>query len=127
MEWNPPSNSESNDIHGHIARGDGCVDVWRALQLSGEPEVPEIEGLFLPDGPRQPMSLPEYQDVVVHMRDYRNRYQDYWMSTASETKTGQPVEAFISPVAPTAGLLPNRFYHAEYSCSANVLDLPTVV
>ncbi|KAK3375517.1 amidase signature domain-containing protein [Lasiosphaeria ovina] len=127
IDWGPPSNLESHQIHGHIARGDGCPDVWRALQLSGEPEVPQIRGLFEPDGPRDPMSLPEYQDVVVHMRDYRNRYQEYWMSTAGLTRTGRPVDVFISPVTATAGLLPEKFFHAEYTNSTNVLDFPTVV
>ncbi|KAK3682999.1 amidase signature domain-containing protein [Podospora appendiculata] len=127
IDWDPPSNQESLEIHGCIARGDGCPDVWRALQLSGEPEVPEIEGLFEPHGPREPMSLPEYHDVVIHMRDYRNRYQDYWMSTATRSDSGLPVEVFISPVTPTAGLLPEKFFYAEYTNSTNVLDFPTVV
>ncbi|KAK3317124.1 amidase signature domain-containing protein [Cercophora scortea] len=127
IDWKPPSNLESLEIHGCIARGDGCPDVWKALQLSGEPEVPEIEGLFEPHGPRAPMSLPEYQDVVIHMRDFRNRYQDYWMSTATRTGNGLPVEVFVSPVTPTAGLLPEKFFYAEYTNSTNVLDFPTVV
>ncbi|KAK3934289.1 amidase signature domain-containing protein [Diplogelasinospora grovesii] len=127
LDWNPPSNEESLQIHGQIARGDGCPDVWEALQLSGEPEVPEIEGLFGPYGPREPMSLREYQDVVVHMRDYRNRYQEYWTSTSTETENGRPVEVFISPVTATAGLLPDKFFYCEYTSCTNVLDYPTVV
>ncbi|KAK0615153.1 amidase signature domain-containing protein [Bombardia bombarda] len=127
LDWNPPSNRESEAIHGVIARGDGCLDVWDALQLSGEPEVHEIEGLFEPHGPRMPLSLPDYQDVVVRMRDYRNKYQTYWMSTAEKTTDGQPVEVFISPVTPSAGLLPDKFFYAEYTNSTNVLDFPTVV
>ncbi|KAK3349053.1 amidase signature domain-containing protein [Lasiosphaeria hispida] len=127
IDWNPPSNAESLEIHGKIARGDGCPDVWSALQLSGEPEVYEIEGLFEPGGPRKPMSLTEYQDVVLQMRDYRNRYQEYWMSTASVTKSGRPVDVFISPVAATAGLMRHKFLYSEYTSSTNVLDFPTVV
>ncbi|KAK3317078.1 amidase signature domain-containing protein [Apodospora peruviana] len=127
VDWNPPSNRESLEIHGKIARGDGCVDVWDALQLSGEPEVPEIDGLFESGLPRKPLSLAEYQDVVIHMKDYRNRYQEYWMSTAEKSGTGRPVEAFISPVTPTAAHLPKQFFHAEYTTSINVLDYPAVV
>ncbi|CAG9992178.1 unnamed protein product [Clonostachys byssicola] len=32
--WYPPSNSEVANIHGSLARGDGCLDVWEALELS---------------------------------------------------------------------------------------------
>ncbi|KAK3395141.1 amidase signature domain-containing protein [Podospora didyma] len=127
LDWNPPWNHESRQIHPHIARGDGCLDVWKALQLSGEPEVHEIRGLFKQNGPREPMPLPAYQDMVVRMREYRNLYQEYWMSTSSETKSGRPVDVYISPVTATAGLLPEKFFHADYCNSINVLDFPTVV
>ncbi len=87
----------------------------------------EIRGLFTPEGPRDPMPLAKYQDVVVHMREFRNRYQDYWESTAGVTRSGRPVDVFISAVTPTAGLLPEKFCYAEYTNSINVLDFPSVV
>jgi len=115
VRWEPPSNRESQEIHGPIARGDGCTDVWKDLQLSGEPEVFEIHGLFEADGPREPMSLPKYQDVVVRMKKYRNTYQEYWMSTAEKTGSGKPVDAFITPVTVSAGLLPDKFFYGGKS------------
>ncbi|KAM7205455.1 Amidase signature domain containing protein [Naviculisporaceae sp. PSN 640] len=127
VHWEPPSNKESQEIHGPIARGDGCADVWEALQLSGEPQVFEINGLFEVDGPREPLSLLKYQNTVAHMRDYRNRYQEYWMSTADKTGNGKPVDVFISPVTVTAGLLPDKFFYGGYLDCLNVLDLPALV
>ncbi|KAK4208752.1 amidase signature domain-containing protein [Rhypophila decipiens] len=127
VPWEPPSNQESEAIHGQIARGDGCADVWEVLQLSGEPEVYEIRGLFEPDGPRDPLPLLKYQEIVAHMKDYRNRYQEYWMSTAENSGNGKPVDAFISPVTVTAGLLPDKFCYGGYLSCVNVLDLPAVV
>lgn len=124
--------------------------MWEALHLSGEPEVFEINGLFEADGPREPLSLLKYQDTVGHMKDYRNRYQEYWMSTAQKTGNGKPVDVFISPVTVTAGLLPDKFFYGGmythpsgrpcdtfavsdldslpgYLNCVNVLDLPAVV
>lgn len=38
--------------------------------------------------------------VNVALRQYRKAYADYWASTAALTGTGEPVDAFIMPVAP---------------------------
>ncbi|RFU32954.1 hypothetical protein B7463_g3365, partial [Scytalidium lignicola] len=120
LDWNPPSNNNSIAIHGPIARGDGCPDVWEALQLSGEPPVPEIAPLF-PGGAVKPLiPLLEYENIVVHMKEYRYSYQNYWMSSAS-----RPVEAVIQPVSPYAGVLPAKFYYS--GISVNVLDYSSVV
>jgi len=126
LDWMPPSANESIAIHGPIARGDGCPDVYEAIQLSGEPIVPEIAHLF-PDGKlRPPLPLPEYEQVVIHMEDYRKRWQDYWRSSADRTKSGQPVEAIISPATPYAAVLPGKFYHSPYTSLVNVLDYTAV-
>jgi hypothetical protein len=34
------------------------------------------------------MLLPEYEEVVLHMKQFRQDYNDYWLSTAGNTKTG---------------------------------------
>ncbi|KAL4871744.1 hypothetical protein BDV12DRAFT_206028 [Aspergillus spectabilis] len=126
IDWDWPHNRESIEIHSLIARGDGCHDVYDAIQLSGEPFVPEITNLF-PDGkPRAPLPLPEYEKVVRQMKDYRQRYLDYWTSTAEQTGD-RPVEALLSPVTPYAGVLPGRFYPSSYASSVNVLDYASVV
>lgn len=35
------------------------------------------------------MNLVDYEKVVMHMKDYRRGYQEYWSSTASKTSNGQ--------------------------------------
>ncbi|KAL3463862.1 amidase signature domain-containing protein [Aspergillus heterothallicus] len=126
IEWNWPHHRETLEIHSLIARGDGCLDVYEAIQLSGEPFAPEITNLFPNGKPRAPLPLPEYQQVVSHMKDYRQRYLDYWTSTAEQTGD-RPVEAVISPVTPYAGVIPGKFFPSTYSSSVNVLDYASVV
>lgn len=113
ITWSPPSHGETLDIHGPIARGDGCPDAYKNLQLSGEKIVDEISHLFPGGKLRPPMGLVEWEDKVLHLEDYRARYQEYWASTSNLTSTKRPVEAFILPVAPHASLLPGKFYHSR--------------
>ncbi|KAL4965147.1 amidase signature domain-containing protein [Aspergillus stella-maris] len=126
VDWDWPHNKETLDIHSSIARGDGCYDVYDAVQLSGEPFVPEITNLFPNGKPRAPVPLPEYEEVVRNMKDYRKRFLDYWSSTAERTGD-RPVEALLSPVTPYAGVLPGKFYPSTYTSSVNVLDYTSIV
>ncbi|KAL4919314.1 amidase signature domain-containing protein [Aspergillus aurantiobrunneus] len=126
VDWDWPHSRETINIHCSIARGDGCHDVYDAVHLSGEPFVPEITNLFPNGKPRDPLPLPEYEEVVKHMKDYRKRYMDYWTATAEQTGD-RPVEALLSPVTPYAGVLPGKFYPSTYTSSVNVLDYTSVV
>ncbi|KAL2826072.1 amidase signature domain-containing protein [Aspergillus cavernicola] len=126
IEWDWPHNNETTEIHASIARGDGCPDVYDAVHLSGEPFVPEITNLFPNGKPRDPLPLPEYEEVVRRMKDYRERYLNYWTSTAERTGD-RPVEVLLSPVTPYAGVLPGKYQPSTYTSSVNVLDYASVV
>ncbi|KKK23877.1 hypothetical protein AOCH_002908 [Aspergillus ochraceoroseus] len=126
IDWEWKRHVETVDIHGLIARGDGCYDVYDAARLSGEPFVPEIKNLFPNNRPKAPLPLPEYEKVVQRMKEYRQEYLEYWMSTAKRTGD-RPVEAVISPVTPYAGVLPGGFSRSTYTSSINVLDYAAVV
>ncbi|KAK4644536.1 hypothetical protein QC761_0053770 [Podospora bellae-mahoneyi] len=76
------------DFEGPIARSDGCPDVWEAIQQSGEPIFPEIVNVFPGGKRRPPIPLPEYEQVVLKMKDYRWKYNDYWQSSAGKTSSG---------------------------------------
>jgi amidase len=83
--------------------------------MSGEPAVPQIARLF-PGGKLQaPLPLPEYEQVVRDMKDYRERYNDYWLSSVDRTRTGQIIQAVISPVTPNAAVLPGKVLHTRKS------------
>ncbi|KAI0115731.1 amidase signature domain-containing protein [Nemania sp. FL0031] len=127
LDWNPPSNNESIEIHGPIARGDGCPDVYDAIRASGEPIVPEIAHLFPSGKLKPPIPLPEYEQVVLHMKDFRARWNEYWASSAKRTTSALPVQAVISPVTPYAAVLPGKFYHSPYTSVLNVLDYTGIV
>ncbi|KAK0670021.1 Acetamidase [Cercophora samala] len=127
LDWLPPSNNHSSEIHGPIARGDGCPDVWEAIQQSGEPIVPEIENVFPGGKRRPPIPLPEYEQVVLKMNDYRWEYNDYWQSSAGKTSSGRPVDVVIAPVTPHTAIPPGKFIYSAYTDALNVLDFCNVV
>ncbi|KAI0378565.1 amidase [Hypomontagnella monticulosa] len=127
IQWKQPSSDEAMKIHTAIARGDGCLDVWENLKLSGEPPVPEISHLF-PDGkPCSPMSLLDYESSSIDMKRYRESYAAYWNSTAGDSDHGLPVDAVVLPVTPYAAVLPEKSFYFGYNRFINVLDYATIV
>ncbi|KAI1204111.1 amidase [Annulohypoxylon truncatum] len=127
IPWKQPSPDEAVDIHTAIARGDGCIDVWENLELSGEPPVPEIEHLFPRKKPSPSMSLRDHEMFCIRMKRYRELYMNYWNSTVAETDNGHPVEAVILAVTPYAAILPGSSYYFGYNCFINVLDYTSIV
>ncbi|KAL8808787.1 MAG: hypothetical protein Q9223_005987 [Gallowayella weberi] len=101
---------------------DGCHDIHRQLDLSGEPLVPPLrEGFQL----RDPLPLLEYQDFTIQGKAYNEAYLDYWNSTGSDD--GHIVDAFIMPVAPHAAVIPGKDSYGAYTEPINLLDYSAVV
>lgn len=75
---------------GALARGDGCLDVWEALELSDEPMTPELELTFPERRPVPSMSVVDYQSFVVRMVAFREKWNDYWESSFGRTTNGTP-------------------------------------
>jgi len=74
------------------------------------------------------MPILEYFDNTIRLKEYRERYTDYWESTSTETDTGRPVDAVIMPVAPHAAIIPGGFYYTyQYSSVLDALDYCSVV
>ncbi|KAJ4295566.1 hypothetical protein N0V90_007579 [Kalmusia sp. IMI 367209] len=114
LPWDPPSHAEIALIHGPIARGDGVPDGWKNIQLSGEDIIPQLLGNVFPDKKLQPpMNLIDWEHRVLHLQDYRTRYNAYWESTAEHTSDKRPVEAFLIPVSATAAFLPGKFMYSR--------------
>ncbi|KAL8639003.1 MAG: hypothetical protein Q9226_008934, partial [Calogaya cf. arnoldii] len=139
---------EAAGYESTILDADGRADVFQQLSLSGEPLIPELVPEFGHE-PLPPMPLLEFCDQVLQLKAFRNEYAAYWASTAEKTKsgilsssfqtestvgqveltvvTGRSVDAVILPAAPTAAILPGKWYHHGYSTIANTLDYATVV
>ena len=91
---------------------DGGADIHKALELSGEPMVSQIAGLY--GKIRQESSASEIAANNIAKRQYQKEYMEYWNSTARLTSTGRPVDAMIAPLAPFAVARPGRYNY--YGC-----------
>ncbi|KZF19210.1 amidase [Xylona heveae TC161] len=128
IEWIPPAHSEAFQILWNTFAADGGIDIHQALQQSGELPVPQLAVSYgeklghLPVG-----SVSDLWGTNQQKYNYQTRYLEYWNSTAARTRTGQPVDAIISPVAPTASYRPSEGMYFGYTGVYNVLDYSTVV
>jgi amidase len=63
-------------------------NAFRAIQLSGEPIIQEIEDEFPQGKLRPPIPLPVYEDLVRRMKKFREDYQAYRTSSSDKTSSG---------------------------------------
>ena len=81
--------------------------VHGAFALSGEPMASQISATYgkLSDQYR----AAQIAEVNVGIRKWRKEYMDYWNSTSALTRTGRPVEAVITPLAPFPAARPDMY------------------
>ncbi|KAL7952126.1 amidase signature domain-containing protein [Trichoderma barbatum] len=125
IEWKPPPHSRGLDIAVKAWMYDGGNDIHSAFGLSGEPVISQVSRRY-GYKPVQQQKATEIAANNIDKRKYRKEYLDYWNSTAKLTHSGQPVEAFISPVSPYGGTRPNQYRYVTYSTIINVLDYSSV-
>lgn len=85
---------------------DGHHDIQKQLALSGEPLLDDLKEAYKL---KAPISLLEYQDLALQIRDYREAYADYWDSTVGAD--GKMVDAVLMPAAPHAAVIPGKWVH----------------
>ena len=115
-DWEPPSHLIAQQIHLSFLLADGGDDVNKHVALSGEPIIPQLAATFKK---RDPLPLLTYQDLTIKGLDFENKYSDYWNATA--------VDAVIMPVAPTAAVIPGKYFHVGYTQTINLLNYSAVV
>ncbi|KAL4911385.1 hypothetical protein BDW74DRAFT_184748 [Aspergillus multicolor] len=81
VDWTPPSQKTAKRVHVSFLKADGGHDINRQLDLSGEPLIPQLKDSFTL---RDPMTLLEYQALVIEGRDYEAAYSDYWNETGND-------------------------------------------
>jgi amidase len=121
-DWNPPSHSDAAQIHMSFLQSDGGHDIYKQLELSGEPIIPPLRQLF---EPAPPFSAVKIQELAIAARDSCEAYLEYWNSTS--TADGREVDAFVMPVAPHAAVIPGRQVYIGYTEIVNLLDYSAAV
>lgn len=125
IPWTPPSHERGFNVAFKSWIYDGGRDIHSTFKLSGEDVAPQIQAIYGKE------IAPEYSATQIAQNNVARRrwlkeYLDYWNSTASATPNGQPVDAFISPVAVYAAARPQKYKYHGYSTYVNCLDYSTV-
>lgn len=123
IEWKPPSHKTLHSAGMKAYNYDDGVDVHQAFSLSGEPPSEQVRP-FCGSGQRQPRDATHIAETNRQVRALRKEHMEYWNGTASQTTSGEPVDAFIMPLAPFAAARPNRWVSClRFHASANVCQL----
>jgi amidase len=92
---------------------DGGKDIADAYVLSGEPIIPNIRSVVRLDEP--PTMINDVWKLQLEKTAYEKKVLETWNNTAKRTKSGKPMDAFISPIAPFAAVMHNHYDHVFYT------------
>lgn len=99
---------------------DGGEDIRRVRQAIGEPLLP----LLTFDNPETVKTTYEVWQMQRHKEQLQQAFLAQWLSTASVTSTGRPIDALLCPVSCTPAYVPGTVFWAGYTGMFNLLDLP---
>ncbi|KAJ9375326.1 hypothetical protein DTO032I4_9189 [Paecilomyces variotii] len=98
-------------------------DVYRDINASGEPAIPNIKDLLQPNIKKADMN--ELWDVQLKKWNYQVEYLAKWRE--AEEQLGKELDAIIAPITPTAAVRHNQFRYYGYASAINLLDFTSVV
>ncbi|KAL2848589.1 amidase signature domain-containing protein [Aspergillus pseudoustus] len=123
LQWEPYKHPHAVDLANRVYASDGGVDIFGALNASGEPAIPNISDLVRPDLPK--MNVNELWEVQLQKWTYQSEYLS--KIREFEAKTGKELDAIIAPITPTAAIRHNQFKYYGYASAINILDFTSVV
>ena len=96
--------------------------------MKAEPWVPQTEWILAqaPNG-KKPFTVDEIFRLNLARESFRVRVAEHWNSTASRTRAGRPVDAVLSPVAPTLAPPHDSTRWWGYTAYWNLMDFPAAV
>ncbi|KAJ9261569.1 hypothetical protein DTO195F2_4099 [Paecilomyces variotii] len=123
VPWTPYKHDFAVDLINGIYASDGCTDVYRDINASGEPAIPNIKDLLQPNIKKADMN--ELWDVQLKKWNYQIEYLAKWRE--AEEQLGKELDAIIAPITPTAAVRHNQFRYYGYASAINLLDFTSVV
>lgn len=101
---------------------DADLDVQKSRDRSGEPKLPVLPP---PDKQPQPMTVNESWELAMSRMDYQAFVLREWANTASKTKSGEPIDVYLTAVNPSVAHRHGEFGRVRYKgycATVNVLD-----
>ncbi|KAL4745060.1 hypothetical protein BDW72DRAFT_199003 [Aspergillus terricola var. indicus] len=96
----------------------GGEEVTKILSVLDEPLIKEVPQ---PD-PSTKISVLEYHECAVMIKQLRQKYLDIWLATSARTESGLPVDAIILPSGGTVAPPHGTMEYFTYEMISNVLE-----
>ncbi|CAG7965718.1 unnamed protein product [Penicillium salamii] len=123
FQWTPYEHELGVNLVNKIYAADGCTDVYKNINASGEPAIPNIKDLLNPDLPKADVN--KIWDMQLQKWHYQRAYLDKWREL--EENMGREIDAIIAPISPTAAIRHDKFKYYGYASIFNLLDFSSVV
>ncbi|SCU82654.1 LAMI_0C00320g1_1 [Lachancea mirantina] len=133
VEWDFPLQKELLETADQVYGADFYQEVEETLKLSGEPilEYMNLARKSCLNGRAdpQPLSIAESWELVKKKNFFREQFFKKWNASAALTQEGEPIDAIICPVWPSAAFGANevKFGVENYTVPFNMLDCASVV
>ena len=98
-------------------------DVFKDINASGEPAIPNIKNLLNPNLPK--VNMNELWDVQLQKWDFQMEYLAKWREFEAENDC--ELDCIIAPISPTAAIRHDQFKYYGYASAINLLDFTSVV
>ncbi|EYE98212.1 amidase [Aspergillus ruber CBS 135680] len=125
IPWTPYKHDFAVNMVNGIYAADGSTDVYRSINASGEPAIPNIKDLLNPNNPK--IDINELWDVHLQKWAYQSEYLTQWRLAEEQLGADKTLDAIIAPITPTAAIRHNRFKYYGYASVINLLDFTSVV
>ncbi|GLB39787.1 putative general amidase [Lyophyllum shimeji] len=134
IDWKQLDHATINRIALSIFGAGMAQDVQAVTSATGEPVISHmgLEQQLPLNAPvvaaaRDGISAYDLWQLQTKKRDIRQKYLEHWLATTSQTGTGRPVDAIISPVAPYTAPPHGKYSNVNYTMVWNTLDYPALV
>jgi len=126
ISWLPVNHQEAWDLILKLYFLDGGEEYRETLK--GEPAVPQSQWILsqVPNAGK-PFTVSEIFKLNLAREKFRSKVAAHWNETRQRTATGRPVDAVLSPVAPTLAPPHDTTSWWGYTSYWNLMDFPAAV
>lgn len=114
----PWDGRELMDAAWSIFSATGGEEIVKMLGTFNEPLIQEVEA----PNPAKRLSILQFNNVIIKIKQLRQKYLDIWQATASQTGTGMPVDAIILPSGGTVASPHGTMEYFTYEAISNILE-----
>jgi amidase len=97
--------------------------VFKDINASGEPSIPNIKDLLNPE--IKQIDMNQLWDTHLKKWNYQSEYLEKWRE--AEEQQSKELDAIIAPITATAAIRHNQFRYYGYASVINLLDFTSVV